>query len=328
MKYLMKFKNEDEYQSYLNMGLRPHIALINNGYSLKYEEYTPKLNINVNVGDVAYVNANETEVNFVSLDEFSKMVHPRNAIGVVVIPNNFLPDGKARIMSLYNMVYNDVERIIWDETGDYYIDTPVPNHNVLPLTDNAGSSLVGTDYYGYLPSDRTDTDEWVNGPQSYVDPLTKYYKSLNTFIPSPYLSDGSFNPAYAVEIKGGNIMSDFNGLSNTQLLVNEGTQYHAAHACWNYKDATNGANGLQWYLPAMGELGFLMPRFELINNTLQGLSDMGLPSSVMDGRDSFWSSSELFDNKTYRLYYLYTHVGLVGNYNKDNSIFVRSFARV
>jgi hypothetical protein len=334
MEYLMKFKNEDEYQSYLNRGeVTPHIALIMNGYSLKYKEYTPKRN--VNVGDVAYVNAYETEVNFASLDEFNKMNHSRSAIGVVVIPNNFLSDGKARIISMENMVYDNDERIIWDETGGYKTDTPVPNHNVLPLTENKGVNSEGLwGVMGLLPSDRTDSDEWLNGVLSYVDPLTKYDSVMSErleMIPSPYLSDGSFNPQYSAYVEAGNALSDFNGLSNTQLLVNAGTQYHAAHACWNYKDAAN--SNLQWYLPAIGELGFLMPRFEKINNVLRDLSTKGIPSipiSVLDGNlQVFHSSSEAcYDNG-------YTNGGLIintGHVNltgeKDGSAYVRAFACV
>lgn len=273
-----------------------------------------------NVGDIAYWNG--ISVKTIPLSSWDTSLG--TPVGVVVIPNRLLPDGKARIMSLTNMIYNDDEYIVQDSLNEYEIDTPVVNHNVLALTDNEGSSLVGTDYYGYLPSDRTD-DEWLNAIQSYDDPLAKYHEYADLFIPSPYLSDGSLNPAYAVELEGGNALSDFNGLSNTRLLVNEGEQYHAAHACWNYKDDAN--SNLQWYLPAIGELGFLMSRFELINNTLQRLSDMGVLSSIVDSDNEFWSSSEVFMSEDhYRSYNLLTYDGSIDSKIKDYECLIRSFA--
>ena len=182
----------------------------------------------------------------------------------MLIPENFLPDGKARIISL-----NILGEFAWDTTGDSdnNLVYPALSFRYVPTTDNMGSTTYGK-YSGSgsnasLPSDRS----YWSGEQSYVDPLSKYYNK-RSYIPSPYLGD-EFNHAYAVELEGGNVLSDFNGLSNTQLLVNEGEQYEAAHACWNYKDPAN--SNLQWYLPAMGELGFLMPRFNLINQSIQAV---------------------------------------------------------
>lgn len=152
----------------------------------------------------------------------------------------------------------------------------------------------------------------------------KYWNSKGPFIPSPYLNDGSFNSAYAVEMEGGNFLSDFNGFSNTQSLVNEGDQYHAAHACWNYKDSAN--SNLQWYLPAMGELGFLMPRFEVINNTLQELSNRGILSEVFPTRDIVWSSSECLDGTQGGTPYLDICSGFLNVFIRSEQYSVRSFA--
>ena len=135
--------------------------------------------------------------------------------------------------------------------------------------------------------------------------------------PSPYLTNDTFNPVYGAITEGGNALSDFNGLSNTQLLVNEGEQYHAAHACWNYKDPAN--SNLQWYLPAMGELGFLMPRFQLINQSIQAVG--GTPVE----NNTFWSSSELLRGG-FCAWYLGTSNGYVYDYAKGVTMCVRSVA--
>ena len=196
--------------------------------------------------------------------------------------------------------------------------SPAPNFEYVPTTDNAGSTTSGVAGYGYLPSD----SDSFNGDVSYVDRKTKYcYDDNDSYIPSPYLGDAP-NPAYYQAIEGGNTLSDFNGLSNTQLLVNAGDNYHAAHACWNYKDTAN--SNLQWYLPAMGELGYLMPRFKQINESIQAVG--GTP--VEEGY--FWSSSEVFWDgfglPGGGAWDLGTCGGGVGGSGKDNDDFVRSVA--
>jgi hypothetical protein len=42
-----------------------------------------------------------------------------------------------------------------------------------------------------------------------------------------------------VTINGNNALGDFNGLSNTELLVGLGTKYTAANAAYKYKDDIN-----------------------------------------------------------------------------------------
>jgi hypothetical protein len=99
------------------------------------------------------------------------------------------------------------------------------------------------------------------------------------------------NPAYSQTIEGGNALSDFNGFSNTQSLVDEGVQYHAAHACWNYKDSAN--SNLQWYLPAMGELGYLVARYKVINESIQAVG-----ATSLDDYDFYYHSSSEYDSET------------------------------
>jgi hypothetical protein len=215
------------------------------------------------------------------------------------------------------MTYNGSKTMAWDETGGTLVDSSAPNFYNVPTTDNMGSTTYGVDICGYLPSDRSD---W-SGEQSYVDSFSKYNGNI-PYVPSPYMGD-KLNPAYSQTIEGGNALSDFNGFSNTQSLVDEGVQYHAAHACWNYKDSAN--SNLQWYLPAMGELGFLIPRFQLINQSIQAVG--GTP---IEEESDFWSSSEIFRSGFFLpesfAWDLVTKYGSVYSYNKDNAMCVRSVA--
>jgi uncharacterized repeat protein (TIGR02543 family) len=94
------------------------------------------------------------------------------------------------------------------------------------------------------------------------------------------------NTEYYKTIEGGNVLSDFNGLKNTQTLVGLGTDYEAANACWNYNDETN--SGLQWYLPAMGELVYLRCRYGKLALIIEELTGdwQNIPNN------SLWSSTE------------------------------------
>ena len=332
MKYLKILPSETDYQSYINGGdyVTPHVVLVRDSNAVKYQTYiAPPPPINV--GDVAYWDG--SSVKTVPLSNYN--IGLGTPVGVVMIANNFLPDGKARIISLNDMRapdgYYSMAWYLCDEVGDgWFIDSSTPNFEYVPTTDNIGSTTPGCNYDAYLPRDK---NSWY-GPYSYVDPLVKYYddhEDYMPYIPSPYLSDGSFNPQYSAYIEGGNALSDFNGLSNTLLLVNESERYHAAHACWNYKDAAN--SNLQWYLPAIGELGFLMPRFELINQSIQSLIDMGVSSieQVNDGfSDSYWSSSEEYypSGEGYMSYSLHPYTGHLFGYDKgdENSFYVRAVA--
>lgn len=227
-----------------------------------------------------------------------------------MIPENMLPDGKPRIISLkyVDTSGNTSTSAIGIAWGGYATDTSLTKFAKVPITDNAGSTSSGSNSYGYLPSDS------FTGATSYVDSKAKY-KETRALIPSPYLGDDkTLNPEYCIAISKNNALGDFNGLSNTQTLVGLGTRYTAANAAYKYND---GASNLQWYLPAMGELGFLMPRFKKINNTITALGGEAVGSS------SFWSSSDYSD---YRARYLNTSNGFATNKEKDYSYYVRPFA--
>lgn len=313
MKYLKFFQNENEYLSYKDSSdyITPNISMIFENRSIRYQKKIKKV---IQVGDIAYWDGSSVKTTPLS----SWNTSLGTPVGVVVIPKNFLPDGKARIISLTNMTYNGNEYIVWDEKNGYFGESSVPNFKYVPTTDNMGSTTYGTDICGYLPS---DSDSFT-GVTSFLDSKAKY-NGETPYIPSPYMGN-KFNPAYSQTIEGGNALSDFNGLSNTQSLVNEGEQYHAAHACWNYKDPAN--SNLQWYLPAMGELGFLTPRFQLINQSIQAVG--GVP---VDGT-KLWSSTEfviIFGSEEYYVWGCFCDIGFVDGFAglKDSEdSFVRGIA--
>ena len=257
--------------------IEPHVVAIRNTNKVFYKQYTPPP---AQVGDIAYWDG--SSVKTTPLSSWNSSLG--TPVGVVMIGEGFAPDGRARIIALDNLGY-----LSWDNRNDTY-DTSLPNYQKLPTTDNMGSTTTGSSNEAYLPS---DSDSFT-GVTSFVDSKAKYY-IYTPYIPSPYLGDAP-NPAYYQEIEGGNALSDFNGLSNTQTLVELGSTFEAAHACWNYKDAAN--SNLQWYLPAMGELGYLAVRYKVINESIQAVG-----ATSLDNYDFYYhSSSEYNRNTLFRLF--------------------------
>lgn len=257
-------------------------------------------------GDVAYYTNGEIK----TIDIANWNTSLGTPIGVVVIPSNFLPDGKSRILSLKAVdssgnATTSHSSMIW---GVSVIDTTLTNYDSVPITNNTGSVSSSYNSLGYLPSDN------FTGNTSYVDSKAKYSTADTKKIPSPY-NGNEFNTDYSKDISGyNNVLSDFNGLSNTQVLVGLGSNYKAANAAWDYND---GVSNTQWYLPSASELGFMIARFKAINNTISQLGGVVVPSTV------FWSSTEYSSS---RVYSMGTDYGGVNCAPKDFNYYVRPFA--
>ena len=315
-RYLKLFNTTADYQQYESEGiLTPNVSLVKENNSVFYNPYVESASA-ANLCDIAYWDG--STVKTVSQDNWNSSLG--TPVGVVVIPSGFAPDGKARMIGLKYATSTGASSdssvsMVWGGNGT---DTSLTNYTQVPTTDNAGSTSTGSNTDGYLPSDK------FTGTVSYVDPGTQYSGTSRTMIPSPYITrDGKYevNPEYSKEILSGdtnvNALSDFNGLSNTEYLVGLGTGYTAANACWNYNGGVTGTD-IQWYLPAAGELGFLMPRFNAINAAIQSVGGVAVA-----GDGSFWSSSEYSSNYASNVS---TGTGRVDGYGKYGTFYVRAFA--
>ena len=155
-------------------------------------------------------------------------------------------------------------------------------HNLFQVP--IGNTLYGipTDstLYGYLPSDK------FSGTRCAHD--EDVYYSFPSYIPSPYLTDGSRNSGYyqtTEPLTTGNALADFDGRGNTdKIIAQRGTKdytswkptfdlqsdYPAASCCDMFH--TEGTQQGDWYLPACGELGYIMPPFNKINDAINKMS--------------------------------------------------------
>lgn len=265
-------------------------------------------------------------------------------IGVVVIPtsHNVYGDGSCGVMSLKEMNYDSpdtgstsYQSIIW---GGYRDDISLPNLNQVPTGNTSDGIPTGSDSYGYLPSDK------FSGTQCAHDTDT-YYNS-SPYIPSPYLTDGSRNPGYyqtTSPSSSNNALADFDGIGNSQVLWDLATSqsswktassisnisgsgyYPAACCCWRYH--TEGTQQGDWYLPACGELGYIIPSFNKIKDAIEKMHT-AYGSSVgvkLNASNNYWSSTE-YSGVWPRD--IYMGQGSVNVNAKNTSTNVRAFLKV
>lgn len=293
MKYTKIFNTKEEYDSYKGGPnyIIPNLSLILEDNSLKFMDN--------NTDIVVWDGSKRIMVN---KNKWTPSIG--TPVGVVVIPENFLPDGKSRIVSFKpinkngNFVDDDVF-MKWCENWDS--NTINNSFNTVPITDNNNNENITNFNYGYLPSDN------FNGEKSIIDNKSKYNNN-EYLIPSPYLND-KLNPSYKKHA-----LSDFNGFENTKKLINSTNNYEAAISCWNCN-----MYSLQWYLPSVGELGLLLTRLNHINNVIRDLGGVKI-----DENEYYWTSTSC---GTDGAYYICTSDGLVDYYAKDLEHYVRPFAK-
>ena len=300
-------------------------------------------------GDIAFYDKDNDKVIIVSQSNWSITDYPADKfepIGVVVVPgtHNVYDDSSCGVISLKAMYYGTPAigytkefRMKWGpQNADIYAlpgltQTPSGNtENGIP-TDQAPQS--------YLPSDK------CSGLQCAHDTDVFYYttSSDDHLAPSPYLTDGSRNPGYyqtTSPLSSDNALADFNGRGNTDKIIafrgdKDYTSWKpgqmvdgdcpAASCCDMFY--TDGTQQGDWYLPACGELGYLMPSFNKINDAITQMqnvygSSVGVKLST-DG--DYWSSSK-YDKRCARE--ISTSKSAVFYEEKTLNSFVRAFLRV
>jgi len=302
---------------------------------------------------------NEVRIETVSLEEYKSGDYCNEhyqPIGVIVMEQDILPDGnEARMISLVNMSCKtpdngttEGERLRF---GGYYDeDGNATGRHIDGLTAWSEDKMNGQTFaeqstdetesglYGWLPCSRQD----FNGDESTISEGRYWYSDKENYLPSPYLKDGSFNTLFGLGRENHkSFLSDLDGKANTLAILrlvdddswlttsrlknnaNSGN-YPAAMACNRY--STNGTSyddiG-RWYLPAIGELAFLMVNFVKVQETLRYLHEQKNNLAVPLNEDnSYWSSSEYSQGSAYILNS--GNGGLDGN-NKSSNGLVRAF---
>ena len=320
LEYIKKFETETEYNKYMSGDevVFPNVSLIGVD-DVRYNPIpTPPPSI-ISAGMICYADSNN-KLKFCTSDEWKSLLGELQ--GVVVVPSNHTPDGTVRIMCIAGVNTDGSQAtgnvaMAWGPTGE----TSLPNMDKVPTWDNEIGGTIGNSNDGRLPSNSNNGN--FTGATCASDIFTKYYNVAEPIVPSPYLTNGQQNPHYLTTESGltANALSDFNGKSNTAVLVGLEGDYVAAKACYQY--GTNALPAGSWYLPACGELGYIMPRFNEIQTALSALQAVG--GVQLGSYDVYWSSTEYSSSRARSVG---TGNGDVSLHSKSNTSYVRAFASV
>lgn len=305
--------------------------------------------------DLCFYDRTTDSLIIVAGDAWDSSIYPSSRyvpIGVVVVPgsHNVYGDGSCGVMSLKPMNCDtpstggtSEQSMYWGVYGVNIL--ALPNLGQVPIVGsgsnvgNASSTVTDEGYYAYLPSDKFSTVQCPHDTDAY------YYSSSSSYdqAPSPYLTDGSRNPAYyqtSSPSSSSNALAYFDGIGNTeQIITQRGTRdynswtpgrtteydYPAASCCDMFH--TEGTSQGDWYLPACGELGYIMPPFNKINEAIRNMRT-AYGSSVgveLDTNNYYWSSTEYSSNYARRVD---TGDGSVDYNLKNGNLYVRAWLRV
>ena len=249
--------------------------------------------------------------------------------------------------------------------GGYGTDTSLTNFNVVNKYDSTTEqSTISTNAYAYLPSDafsgtaskvypslKYDGSLYAPSPFKSVSgelvPNEEYYTTKYSTVNA--LSDFAGPNNTNVLINLATMQTDW---KNKGTVINNSysaNYYPAACCCARFGapdnssapkgtssflyhkskntsyDYSKGVTGV-WYMPACGELGFIVPHRSRNDNTITNIKTLyNLTNVVSLGSDYFWSSSEDSSNRARAVS---TSLGYVYNYNKISSNYVRAFCAV
>lgn len=309
-KFITKFDTTAELAAFsatTNFG-KPHVSLTKDDMIVHYHPIS-----SLAVGTYLYNNGTTgTTAN-------------SNVVGVCVIPDGLLPDRKARFMSVLAITEDSEESIVW--SNDYsrtvlpkqYTQVPCVGLNKYEEPGAIANQVEHSSDSGYMPSDSENGN--FTALTNQYDSVTKFAcEYYDHHIPSPFMDNGAFNENYSTLFTTGgtainNALSDFDGFRNTQILIKD-ADVVAAKQCAMFKP---GYRDGEWYLPAVGELGFIMPRFKVINSKLSALGPSGV--QLYDGYD-YWSSTE---SDGFNAWGVNTGNGYVCGSTKGVGLYVRAF---
>lgn len=259
----------------------------------------------------------------------------KDVIGVCVIPELMLPDGKARFVSMAAMDPNNKEngnyteepRMYWFHNSQGSACNFLPMRTKVVLDSRCRGSIDGDNTFGYLPSLISSISMITEA--NPLDLGTKYHM-MNMFnkIPSPYAPDGSFNSNFHYRRSENDewALTDYRGDLNTRDVVySEDPGEDCCPPFYCCEKFSPGYRDHEWYLPAIGELAFIPPRFDYIVSKMEEAINAGSPGVVLSSDCPYWSSSEI---SSIDVWYMYMNYGVLTNGAKYNNNYVRAFLAV
>lgn len=307
MKYIKNFENIDQAKSYVDSNQFNTPSIIQSENIVMYYTDDPK------PGDILLGKTTEED----GITKYNKMVvSPEmykdkyeddsswTPIGIVVIPKKYSNDGKTRCVSIRYMctgsreayssgTINSSQIMFGDVAG---VPQSIQRINTFRIYVPGTTTLSTTAGWSYLPSSSNSGFSIANPDDTY----TKYNKLTNS------LPSAGVDKLYSIYCDSGYVLSDLNGFYNTKEIL-DNTQadwsdtitndassgnFPAAFACAGFCPA--GTATKDWYLPSIGELGFLIIYKGIVDSARIALGYNAIPSlylisSSMRDNDNIWS---------------------------------------
>lgn len=301
-------------------------------------------------GTIVLANDNG-ERDYLSLEDYTiqKDALDKTPIGIVVVPNTHTIDRKGRMMSLDLMSVDNPDT--GSKTGSFQVDDAdtqfeygchditANNPNVydggIPNIFSQGEQRIYqfNAHGGALSTNLTPDKnyEYLRVSNPY-DTTVWYYNSsrIKGYVPSPYINDIDVNKFYFQKSDCGTY--DMNGKSNTEWLLDESRTYAQANwktdailenkwnvgynapACATWRYHTIGTKQGDWFLPSIGELGYIAVRAKEIQESLDAVNGFKFtysswPNSSALTLLSFWSSTNTNDISPAQHYILNLYFG-------------------
>ena len=290
-KFITNFDTTAEYNSAKSNFDLPHVSLTEDDMVVHYHPLVAKLY------DYLYEDGS-----------FGKKDATKTAIGVCVIPGGVLPDRKARFMSLKGMTLTSPNEggedtsIFW---GGHGSDTQsLANFETVVTGD---TTAEGTDSRGNVPKNGS----YVSTP--HIPSPIDYFSAYSSKGATSDL-DGKANTEtiLAVDNAASTAWQTAESITNDKSIA---TVHPAAQCCWRFNPGST--NQGDWYLPSIGELAFILPKFNKLNTAI---SDVG--GVQLDDYNRYLSSTELGDRFDWTVR---TNTGGVQTDGKDSAYYVRAF---
>ena len=312
-KFITKFDTVNAYNEAAPSFVLPHVSLTKDNNILHYHPIS-----SLAVGTYLYN------------DGTTGTIANSNVVGICVIPDGLLPDRKARFMSVKAITTESTagstseNDFIWSNNSKTVLSKQYTDVPCVGLNEDKGTGVITNQVEhpynkGFMSSD-SENGRFITLANPY-DSVTMFaWDDSDHHIPSPFMNNGAFNENYSTLFTTGgtaidNALSDFDGFRNTQILIKD-ADVVAAKQCAIFNP---GYGEGEWYLPAVGELAFIMPRFEVINSKLSALGSNGVQLATGSG---YWSSTE-YD--AYDAWKVDTSSGSVSGSSKGDINYVRAF---
>ena len=294
-------------------------------------------------GDILFYNKATDKLLIVNGEEWSIEQYPIDSytpVGIVAVPgyHDVYGDGSCGVVSLHGMSRNNPENgvvgygdsMAYGSSGyisSIFTGSDVPYVGTLQSPGDESSTVIGEGIVNFeFPSDINNSFSDTQCPH---DKDAYYYGSSSSIkvVPSPYFTDETRNPAYyqTTEPCPNNVLCNFDGITISKTLTNiYQEEDYAAKICSKYH--TEGTEQGDWYLPSIGELGYLIVKYAAISTLIYNMCGIyyGIYEDISQPSLTNWSCIQR-DSGTALGVKFY---GDIYYYYKTYNYYARAFLRI